>query len=115
MPEANELTIGIMAVVAQADRKMTRSEPRKRSRLRERDAFALEASVAVPRRLRTASLRPAPLSPRQTLGLKTWRPSSPVSSLTVRCRSTPSLAASMLKACRPRAAALAGLPQASRA
>jgi hypothetical protein len=42
-------------------------------------------------------------------------PSSPASILTVRCRSTSSLAVSTLKACRRRAAARVGLPHVSRA
>ena len=73
MPEANEMVVGIMAVVAEAERKMIRPGPKTRWLPGRREASSLAASEAGPERSKSAQ-PPAAQRPQRPIPARlTWR------------------------------------------
>jgi hypothetical protein len=100
MPEANEMVVGIMTVVAQAERKMISAKTKAALAAAEQEASSLAGLSAAPGLPRNAPQRAAPRSPGRTLAPPILRRSSSASKLTARYRSMSCRVASPPKACR---------------
>jgi DNA invertase Pin-like site-specific DNA recombinase len=100
MPEANEMVVGIMTVVAQAERKMISAKTKAALAAAEQEASSLAGLSAAPGLPRNAQDRRRERSPWRPWRGSLLRRSSSASKLTARYRSMSCRVASLPKACR---------------